>query len=123
MKPCSDFEQTCQSSTQPRTARRWIADSTQYFQECAFARAISADDSDNFPAIHLEAYVTQGPEFLDLVSLYDLAPPGKVGGFPRNVSHRSSDHFSQLGVLIAPGTMAEQVSLRETFNGYNSIGS
>src|SRR5215213_441401 len=61
MKAGADFKQTPDSTAETHASRGWLSDTRDDFQQCGFARAIAADQSDNLALLDIEADALKGP--------------------------------------------------------------
>jgi len=66
VKAGADLEQRGDPAANGDAPRRRLGDAREDLQQGGFARAVAADDADDFAALHLERHVAQRPKFLGL---------------------------------------------------------
>src|SRR5262249_1484963 len=100
-----------------------LRDAAQDLEKRALSGAIAANDTNNLSLLDLEAHILERPELLYLVALNDLAPAEHVERLPRKVAGLAPYDVAQRRLVPPPfaSSVAEQVALRQIFNGYDGI--
>src|ERR1700730_16022745 len=112
MKTGANLKQARDPPAQAHAPRSRLRDAAQNLKYGAFAGTVLADDADDFTALHIEAHVLEGPEFLDLVALDDLPATKCIDRLAGEVARFTSDHVPQRRVAPALSrSMANQVAL------------
>src|SRR5437867_1917583 len=117
MKAGAHLQEARDPTAQRHATLGRLGDAAQDFEQRALAGAVATDDADDFALLHLEAYILERPELLDLVALHDLPPADQVGGLARKASRLAYDGVAQRRMAIELcGLVADQVALGEVFN-------
>ena len=124
MKTGADLEQACDAAPQQNSPLGRLRDAAQDLEQRALAGTVAADDADDLALLDLEADILERPEFLDLVALNDLSPANTVDRLARKIASLATDDVAQrciAGAALAADCMANQVSLRQIFDGDDGI--
>src|SRR5581483_11763983 len=62
VKSGANLQERAHSSVDFRNARRRLGNSRKYFEQCAFARAVSPDDSVHLALLDIDGNIAQSPE-------------------------------------------------------------
>ena len=105
--------------TRPRSrhaACGGLGDAAENLEQRALAGSIASDDANHLALLHLEAYILQRPEFLDLVALNDLPAVEQIGCLAREIARLASDDVAQRRVALAlSGLVTNQVASSTDF--------
>src|SRR5262249_22869205 len=99
MKPGTDFKEACHTPLDVHFALSRLGYPAENFQKCRFTGPIWPNDAKNFALLDLEIYIFQRPEFLNLVTLDDLASAKEVGTLTHKRANSARDHISQSYIL------------------------
>ena len=111
MKAGAHFQQAGYSSPQANGSCGRFGDPAEDLQKRALAGPIAPDDSDDFAAFDLEADVFERPEFLDAISLQNLAAANEVAHLAFEIGGFKLDRVAQRGSRTLGRQMTQHVFL------------
>ena len=125
MKSRANLEQAGHTASKCDPPSRRFGDAAHDLEQCAFARAVAADNSQNLALLDLEADILERLEFLNLVALNDLSAANNVDSFTGNVADLTPNHVAQSRIVraaLAARPMAYQVFFGQVFDGNDCVG-
>src|ERR1051325_1278038 len=106
-----DLEQAGDAPVPGHAALGRLGDLREDFQKRGLARAIAADDADDFALLHVEGNVAERPEILDRWELTDGS-----WALAEEITNLAGQHVAQRGVALALRLMAQAILLAQVFD-------
>src|SRR5262249_52950563 len=91
METGAHFKEARDPAAQNHPAFRRLRDPAQDLQQRRFARPVAPDDAEHLASLDLETHIPQGPEFLNLIALYDLPAADEIERLTRKISRLPGD--------------------------------
>ncbi|AHF94851.1 hypothetical protein OPIT5_28465 [Opitutaceae bacterium TAV5] len=121
METGADLQERRHSPAQGDTAFGRFGDAGENLEQGAFPCSVAADDTEHLATLDLEGNVLQRPEFLDLVTLDDLASTHHIEGLAGEVFPVADKGVAQGVVAFPRPLVTDQVALGKIFDGDDGV--